>query len=773
MVVPLHVALSPPFHLIEVISMRILHTIPGRNWGGMEHRTLEQVRWLVQHGHAVWLAAPADGESYRRAQAQGLPVVDMNFDRPWRWAAIRALRAFVREHGIEVIDSHVTRDAKTALACMDLCALVRSRHVNQPLKSSPVRRLQWHLSDRVITVAECTRRDMIASGLIDPARSVSVGGWADERFFDRTGAAAARTRLRAELELADDQTVALCVGMLRPDKGQNHLLRALAEMKRDGVALTCLLAGEATAESAPYEAELRDMATAEGVDVRFLGYRDDVADLMHTADLVVIPSLTEAQPRVAVQAFATGRPVVASAVGGVPEIVVDGETGWLVPPADPEALARALTRAVRDTAAAANIAARAAELAQRDMRFDQRMAQTLENYRLARLRAASRLLFPAAPRASQPLDGKSSVLHVITTINRGGAENHLFDLMRGQRAAGRTVAVAYLKGDGYWAEKLAAEGITAYPLGLARYGDPRPVWRLAGLIRRLKPAIVHAHMPPAELYTVLALPWSGHDGSYVVSKHNDEPFYRGPGQKLMARWAARRADRIIAISGAVGTYLQGQGLPAAKMEVVHYGLDAAPYDAVTTEQVAALRAHWGVTPDEMVVGAVGRLVPQKAFHVLLQGFADFVRSGGTRARLVMVGTGQLKDELQTLATKLGIAEHLVWAGFRTDIPVVMKAFDVFALTSAWEGFGLVLLEAMAAGRPIVASRVSAIPEVVAEGSTGLLVDCGAADQVAAALAKLAEPALRHSMGDTGRKRLGQLFSVKRMVRATATVYGDA
>ncbi|OAN45219.1 glycosyltransferase family 4 protein [Magnetospirillum moscoviense] len=370
--------------------MRILHTIPGRNWGGMEHRTIEQVRWLVANGHAVWLAAPADGEPFKRAQAMGLPVVDFDFDRPWKASTVQAMRRLVRQYKIEVIDAHVTRDAKAALACLDLCALVRSRHVNQPLKPGWVRRLQWRLSDHIITVAECTREHLVEIGLADPARSTSIGGWADERFFQLADPVATRARLRSEIGLADDAFVLVCVGMLRPDKGQNFLIDALGLLKAEGLTFTTLLAGSATAESAEYEQGLKEQAARLDVDVRFLGYRDDVSELMQTGDGVVIPSLTEAQPRVAVQAFATAKPVVACAVGGVPEIVKDGETGWLVPPAEPTQLAAAIARLVKDRETAARVAANARHLAEQAMRFDHRMNQTLETYRTAIRRAQSR-----------------------------------------------------------------------------------------------------------------------------------------------------------------------------------------------------------------------------------------------------------------------------------------------------------------------------------------------------------------------------------------------
>lgn len=377
--------------------MRILHTIPGRNWGGMEHRTIEQVRWLSQNGHHVWLAAPADGEPYRRAAALGLPMVAMTFDPPWHPATLLQLRRFVRDNQIEIIDSHYTRDAKSALACLDLCAIVRSRHVNQPLKPSWLRRRQWRAADHVITVADCTRDHLLEIGLADPARVTAIGGWADERFFQLGDPVATRTRLRQELNLPATASVILCVAMIRPDKGQDHLIAALGLLKQRGIETIAVLAGSPTSESIQYQTDLHQKVAACAVDVRFLGYRDDISPLMQMADIVVIPSLTEAQPRVAVQAFATGRPVVASAVGGVPEIVKDGQTGWLVPAANPEALADALENVLRQPHVADQVASRARALAEKTMRFDHRMAQTLTIYETAIARAQNRPFLRVRP----------------------------------------------------------------------------------------------------------------------------------------------------------------------------------------------------------------------------------------------------------------------------------------------------------------------------------------------------------------------------------------
>ena len=386
----------PPPPTVPAGGWRVLHTLPGRNWGGMEERTLEQIRWLHDHGHSAWLATPKDGEAFRQAEARGLPAVAMDFDRPWLPATLSALRRFVRDNRIDLIDAHVTRDAKAAIACLPLCAVVRSRHTDHPLTPSLSRRLQWRLGcDHVITVAGTTRRHLLSIGLATPDRSSWIGGWANDPFFTLADPAAAGARVRRELGLTDDETVVLSLAMLRPDKGQPHLLAAVAALRARGVKIICLLAGATTAETAPYEAELRAQAVKLGIAdcVRFLGYRHDVPELMRAADMVVVASLIEGQPRAAVQAFASARPVVATRVGGVPDIVEDGVTGLLVPPGNADSLADSIAKLAGDPAFAARLGANARRMAETSMRIDARMGETLAAYWIAR-RHARRRLFP-------------------------------------------------------------------------------------------------------------------------------------------------------------------------------------------------------------------------------------------------------------------------------------------------------------------------------------------------------------------------------------------
>lgn len=366
------------------------------------------------------------------------------------------------------------------------------------------------------------------------------------------------------------------------------------------------------------------------------------------------------------------------------------------------------------------------------------------------------------------------LLHVITGINRGGAENHLLDLVRHQRARGLAVTVAYLREGHYWAAALRELGADVHHLGLRFYGDLRPLLKLRRVINRGHFDLVHAHLPPAELYTRLALLGTGARAlPLIITKHNEERFSPGPGHRLLGRWVGSRAARIIVISEGVKRFMAGAGLglDVRKLHAICYGIDAAPFGEVRAEDVAALRKEWGLAEDALAVGFVGRLVEQKDIDTLIRGFA-LLAARCAKARLVIVGAGPLEARLRQRAEDLGVADRVVWAGFREDIATVMCAFDIFALTSVYEGLGLVLLEAMAARRPVVATRVGAIPEVVADGETGILVGHGEPEALAAAFDRLLDGSLRAQFGEAGRRRVLREFTLDRMWHATDELYAQ-
>jgi glycosyltransferase involved in cell wall biosynthesis len=362
------------------------------------------------------------------------------------------------------------------------------------------------------------------------------------------------------------------------------------------------------------------------------------------------------------------------------------------------------------------------------------------------------------------------ILHVITGIDRGGAENHLLDLVRHQGARGFAVSVAYLRGNGYWTNAFTELGAGVYGLGLRFYGDLRPLMKLRRVIESASFELVHAHLPPAELYVRLALLGiSPRALPMLITKHNEERFCEVPGQRLLGRWVADRAAHVITISDAVKRFMVGSGLglDARKLRRIYYGIDASNFGEAQDADARSLRNQWNIPLDALVIGFVGRLVEQKDIGTLLHGMARFAAES-PKARLVIVGTGPAEAALRRLVNELRISDLIVWAGFREDIRRVMGSFDIFALTSIYEGFGLVLLEAMASRRAVVATRVGAIPEVV--GAAGLLVRARSPDELAAAFHQLSDPSLRVRLGEAGRQRVLNEFTLERMWEETDALY---
>jgi len=215
-----------------------------------------------------------------------------------------------------------------------------------------------------------------------------------------------------------------------------------------------------------------------------------------------------------------------------------------------------------------------------------------------------------------------------------------------------------------------------------------------------------------------------------------------------------------------------------KVVTIYNGVQTNEFAALAARAAARGRRAFGIPAGAPLVGAVGRLHRQKGFTDLITALAQ-VREHLPAVRLLLVGDGELRGDLEAHAQALGLSEVVTFAGLRTDIPEILAELDLFALPSLWEGLPNVVLEAMAAGLPVVATAVGGTPEVVVDGVSGLLVPPHDPAALAEALVfLLRDPGMRRKIGQAGRKRVGQCFSVGQMVRKTEDLYetllnGDA
>jgi glycosyltransferase involved in cell wall biosynthesis len=368
-------------------------------------------------------------------------------------------------------------------------------------------------------------------------------------------------------------------------------------------------------------------------------------------------------------------------------------------------------------------------------------------------------------------------VHVIKVKGIAGAENHLLILLEALRARGVDAQFLYLHSPQNTVEEFRqaaeARGIPVQRMSIARNTDPLLFPRLRSALAALEPDIVHTHLLHADLYGIPAaqsIRVKGRRPRIVSGKHNDDAFRLKSDQKAINHQLWRMTDAGIAISEAVRRFsIEVEGARPDQVRTIYYGYQ--PPNAEPGLR-AAVRAELGLTPDEIVVGVTCRLIEQKGLPYGLQAFASATQDI-PNARLVITGDGELRGALEAQAAELGIAPRTRFIGWRPDAARVMAAYDLFLMPSLWEGFGLVLLEAMAQALPVVGSRVSAIPEVVVDGETGLLAEPRDAETLAAHLRRLLLDApLRKHMGLLGQERLETAFSVPRMTDEIVALYEE-
>ena len=359
------------------------------------------------------------------------------------------------------------------------------------------------------------------------------------------------------------------------------------------------------------------------------------------------------------------------------------------------------------------------------------------------------------------------VLHLHKLTGISGSENHLLALLPALRERGLDARFLGLDVPGTDAprfhERLTELGV---PHRSVRCG-PDVSLRLARdvirAVREERPDLLHTHLVHGDVYGAIAsfvtrVP-------YVSTRHNDDRYLLGP-FRFVDRAFARRARRLIAISDAVRAFLESAGHDAAKLTTIHYGLDSLP-----AARSSPTPAEAGIPEGVPLALAVGRLIAQKDHATLLRAFAR-VREAHPDVRLAILGSGPLEADTRALARSLGLEDAVALPG-RTEIRDWLERADVLVHTSRWEGFGIVLLEAMLAGLPIVATAVSAVPEVVVDGETGALVAAGDVDGVARELGALLGDADRRTrLGEAGRQRARTEFSVTRMAERTIEVYEE-
>jgi glycosyltransferase involved in cell wall biosynthesis len=374
-------------------------------------------------------------------------------------------------------------------------------------------------------------------------------------------------------------------------------------------------------------------------------------------------------------------------------------------------------------------------------------------------------------RPSRPPIGgeRIRVVEVLATGTSGGAQEHLYGLVTRMDPSRFDVSIVSLS-PGSAVRKLQRSGLDV--LVIDEPDDAIAVGALAAHLVDVRPDVLHNHMYRAELVgtrAAIALAEVGHRRPYVVSTVHSSRI-RSDEDREMLRVLTPHIDQLIAVSKMIEEKLEHEGRTGAPVRRIYNGVDLSRYDHL--EPCCTLPEEYGMEPGSQLVGVVARLEPEKGHPTLLEAWPAVLRAVPD-VYLLIVGEGSRREALEAMARELRVAHRVVFTGRRDDVPAVTRALDVAVLPSYREAQGLSILEAMALSRPVVASNVGGIPEMITDGVTGLLVPPHDPDALSGAIIRLLrDHPFADTLGRAGHDLVHDRFCIDLMVDAVQQIYED-
>jgi len=366
---------------------------------------------------------------------------------------------------------------------------------------------------------------------------------------------------------------------------------------------------------------------------------------------------------------------------------------------------------------------------------------------------------------------RSRLLHTCFSRSWGGLELYCLDLCRLLQDRGYEVWLACPAGSRIQREA-RLKGVQTIPLSVSGYFHPLLLKRLAGFLRSHQVSLIHCHQSkdlatvvPAMIFSRRRLPviLTKSVGSYIMKRD------------LFHRFTYSHVSRVLAISSVIhGNVLSTTPVPPERVQTLHFPVDTERFDPDCVDP-HTVRREYALGEKTPVVGFVGRFSPGKGHEELLAAAAILKQRYGNVRYLVAgeasYGEESYEGEIRALARRSGVDDMITFTGFRADIPEIMAAMDLFVFPSHAEAFGMVLIEAMAMGRPVVSTNCDGVLDIVVDGVTGLYVEPGRGDQLATAIACLLDdPPLRERMGKAGRERAVRLFDRRAHLDEIEAIY---
>lgn len=357
-----------------------------------------------------------------------------------------------------------------------------------------------------------------------------------------------------------------------------------------------------------------------------------------------------------------------------------------------------------------------------------------------------------------------NILYIIWSLGLGGAERVVINLAKGLDKARFNPMVCCLNEAGEFAAELESAGIKVIALHKKSKADITVIAKLITVITENNIQIVHTHLWGANFWGRIAAKFA--KVPVIIATEHNVDIWKSGLNFILDRLLARISDKIIAVSQSVKGFYIKQGIPAGKIEVIYNGISLDPRCSILDA-----RKSFGLSDGESLLAVVGRLVEQKGHRYLFEALS--MLNGRRKVKLLVIGDGPEQQRLADSVQRLGLGAKIIFTGLRKDVREFIRGIDILVLPSLREGLPVAALEAMAAGKPVIATNVGGTPELISDGETGLLVKPADPLALSGALEKLlSDRQLAQTMGERGRKRVENYFSLAKMINETEKLYEE-
>ncbi|MDP3704015.1 MAG: glycosyltransferase, partial [Candidatus Omnitrophota bacterium] len=724
--------------------VRVMYVIWSLGLGGAEQVVIRLASGLDRGRFEPVICCLSDeGPFAEQARAAGITVVALGkrgrYDVTVLWKLIRLMR--VRR--VDVVHTHLWGAnlwGRLAARLASVRTLVATEHNVDTWKPWYYFWLDRWLAGRtsaLVAVSRQVREFYEAHGV------VGRGGW--QVIYNGVDADSACPRQRdglyKALGIGRYEPVVGWVGRFVPAKAPTVFLEAIARASREIPSIKAVVVGDGPLRR-DVEAQVRRLGLQRRVILT--GVRQDMPELFAGMDALAVSSEREGCSMAMLEAMAHSVPVVATRVGGTPELIESGVTGILVPPGQPDALAEPLVELLNNPTKA-NAIRRAAR---------ERVEQ---HFSLRRMIADHEALYQN--QFAEPANRPTRICYIIDNLGRGGAQRQLVELVQALPKETYQVHVVSLSARKLaYAPTLRDAGIRLIEIPQSGAWSWGTFFRLVATLRRLRPDVVHTWLFTADLYGRVCAWLAGVPViiSAIRNTDPDKPRHYVAVDRLLRR-----------VTDAFTVNAEAVKAVAVARERIEPGKLHTIYNGVDVERFKPNGKAEGGAP---LIGIIGRLAPQKDHETFLRAAALVARQA-PGAQFLIVGDGPSWHALQELVRALGLEPNVHFLPSRTQITEVLAALDVIVVSSRYEGCCNVILEAMAMAKPIIATAVGGNPELIVPGATGWLVPPGDPPSLARAVGEaLRQPQRAKLMGYWARKRAETHFSLPRMVEQTTALY---